>query len=90
MRVLRYSAFIVALVVCALSLPGQQVPKDQPAPFYFVALTDPACPVTGCTAPAPVTKEIRVLYFPMGINGIFKGGFDGPPSLSLPSRCRRI
>jgi hypothetical protein len=72
MRVLRYSAFIVAVVVSTLSLPGQQVPKDQPAPFYFVALTDPACPVTGYTAPAPVTKEIRVLYFPMGQGATIK------------------
>lgn len=46
--------------------------EDRPEPFYFVALTDPARPLTGYTAPAPVTKEIRVLYFPMGEGATIK------------------
>lgn len=72
MLVHRYFAFIIFVVASTLFLAGQQVQKDRPEPFYFVALTDPACPVTGFVAPAPITKEIRVLYFPMGQGATIK------------------
>lgn len=65
MRVHGYSAFIFFLVAGTLSVTAQQVSGAAPEPFYYVALTDPACPVSGFTAPAPFTNEIHVLYFPM-------------------------
>jgi thiol-disulfide isomerase/thioredoxin len=73
MRVLRYSAFILSVLASTLLLLGQQARQpDHPEHFYFVALTDPACPVTGYTGPVPVTKEIRVLYYPMGDGATIK------------------
>jgi len=72
MRALRHIAFILSVVANALSLAGQKAKDDRPEPFYYVALTDPACPVAAYTAPAPVTKEIRVLYYPMGEGATIK------------------
>lgn len=72
MRVQGYSVFILFLVASTLSLAAQQLAAGNPEPFYFVALTDPACPVSGFTAPAPVTEQIRVLYFPMGQGATIK------------------
>jgi len=72
-RALRNSAFLLsALAATPSPVVGQQVPQDPPEPFYFVALTDPACPVTGYTGPVPVTKEIHVLYYPMGEGATIK------------------
>jgi hypothetical protein len=68
----RYSAFILFVITSAFPLAAQQVQEDRPEPFYFVALTDPACPVSGYAALAPVTKEIRFLYFPMGRRATIK------------------
>ena len=73
MRVYGYSAFIFFLVACTPSVTAQQAPRAAPEPFYYVALTDPACPVSGFTPPAPVTNEIHVLYFPMGQGATIKG-----------------
>jgi thiol-disulfide isomerase/thioredoxin/predicted negative regulator of RcsB-dependent stress response len=97
MRVYRYAAFILFVIASTLSLTGQQAQKDRPEPlFYFVALTDPACPVTGFASPAPVTKEIRVFYFPMGqgatikkpqspvLHLVFDNGSDQDNELTLP------
>jgi len=72
MRVLRHSALIMSVLASTMSLVGQQVQEDRPEPFYFVALTDPACPVTGYTGPVPVTKEIRMLYYSMGQGATIK------------------
>jgi hypothetical protein len=54
---------------------------EPPAPsvFNFASLTEPACPVTNGFPPAPVTNEIRVLYYPMGTSAAIKD----PKSLSL-------
>ncbi len=62
-----FAMFLLAAISTLFSAAQQQVEPDwdQSEPLYWVALTDPACPVTGVVAPAPVTKEIRVLYFPM-------------------------
>jgi thiol-disulfide isomerase/thioredoxin len=96
MRVYRYAAFIFLVIASPLSLAGQQAQEDRPEPFYFVALTDPACPVTGFAAPAPITKEIRVLYFPMGqgatikkpqspvLHLVFDNGFDQDNEQTVP------
>ncbi len=96
MRVHRYSAFVLLVIASTLSLAGQQVQVDRPESFYFVALTDPACPVTGYQAPAPATKEIRVLYFPMGLGAtikkpklpvlhlVFDNGFGQDDNQTLP------
>lgn len=70
---------MMSVLASTMSFVGQQAQKDRPEVFYFVALTDPACPVTGYTAPAPVTKEIRVLYYPMGQGAAIKK----PKSLAL-------
>lgn len=72
MRVFRHSALILSALAGTLSLPGQQAQQDRPQRFYFVALTDPACPVTGYTGPVPLTKEIHVLYYPMGEGAAIK------------------
>lgn len=72
MCVVRHSVLIVAAFATTLSLWGEQAQEHPSAPFYFTALTDPACPVTGYLAPAPVTKELRVLYFPMGQGSTIK------------------
>jgi predicted negative regulator of RcsB-dependent stress response len=72
MRVHGYSAFIFFLVAGTLSVTAQPVSGAAPEPFYYVALTDPACPVSGFTAPAPFTNEIHVLYFPMGQGATIK------------------
>jgi thiol-disulfide isomerase/thioredoxin/predicted negative regulator of RcsB-dependent stress response len=48
---------------------GQTVQTyEPPAPsvFNFASLTEPACPVTNGFAPAPITNEIHILYYPMG------------------------
>jgi len=41
-----HSALILSVFASTMSLVGQQVREGRPEPFYFVALTDPACPVT--------------------------------------------
>ncbi len=96
MRVHGCSTFILFLVAGTLSGTAQQVARDAPEPFYYVALTDPACPVSGSTGPAPVTKEIHVLYFPMGrgatikepkspvLHLIFDNGFSPDRDQTLP------
>lgn len=65
MRVLRHPA-VILFVLATLSLVGQQLHQDRPEPFYFVALTDPACPVTRLRRTGSSQKEIRVLDYPMG------------------------
>jgi thiol-disulfide isomerase/thioredoxin/predicted negative regulator of RcsB-dependent stress response len=48
---------------------AQTVQTEKPpteSPFNFASLTEPACPVTNGFSPAPITNEIRVLYYPMG------------------------
>lgn len=72
MRVLRHFTFTLSVLACTLFVSAQQDKQDSPERFYFVSLTDPACPVTGYTGPVPVTKEIRVLYYPMGDGAIVK------------------
>lgn len=72
MRVLRHPAVILFVLAATLSLVGQQLHQDRPEPFYFIALTDPACLVTGYAGPVPVTKEIRVLDDPMGEGATIK------------------
>jgi thiol-disulfide isomerase/thioredoxin len=96
MRVHGYSTFMLFLVAGTLSVTAQQVARDAPEPFYYVALTDPACPVSGFTGPAPITKEIHVLYFPMGqgatikepkspvLHLIFDNGFGPDRDQTLP------
>ena len=96
MRVLRHSALILSALAGTLSFVGQQVQQDRAENFYFVALTDPACPVTGYTGPVPVTKEIRVLYYPMGegatikkpkspvVHIVFDEGYGRDSERSLP------
>lgn len=66
------SALVALVVACPVFLWAQQPQKDHPEPFYFVALTDPACPVSGYQAPVPVTTELRVLYFPMSEGATIK------------------
>jgi hypothetical protein len=77
-------------------ITGQPEQENSPESSYFVALTDPACSVTGFAAPAPVTKEIRVLYFPMGqgatikepkvpvLHLVFDNGFGQDNEQTLP------
>jgi len=72
MRVYGYSAFVFFLVAGTLSVTAQQESGAAPEPFYYVALTDPACPVSGFTAPAPFSNEIHVLYFLMGQGATIK------------------
>lgn len=101
MRVTRLlSAFILFVALSALPLAGQEVKEDLPAQVPFVALTDPACPVNGYAtpvpAPGPATKEIRVLYFPMGrgatikepkspiLHLVFNDGFFSDDNQTLP------
>ena len=96
MRVLRHPAVLLFVLAATLSLVGQQVHQDRPQPFYFVALTDPACPVTGYAGPVPVTKEIRVLYYPMGegatiknpkspvVHMVFDNGYGPDSDQTLP------
>ncbi len=91
MRVLRQFAFTLPVLAGTLFASAQQVKQDSPDHFYFTSLTDPACPVTGYIGPVPLTKEIRVFYYPMGeratisnpksliVHMVFDGG-DGPES----------
>ena len=71
MRPSRYLVCIFCLVLVSLLASAEQ-PQTGPEPFYFVALTDPACPVAGFVPPVPFTKELRVLYFPMGQRAVIK------------------
>lgn len=99
MRVLRHPAVILFVLAATLSLVGQQLHQDRPESFSFVALTDPACPVTGYAGPVPVTKEIRVLYYPVGVGAtiknpkspvvhmVFDNGY-GPDSNQTPSLAK--
>jgi thiol-disulfide isomerase/thioredoxin len=96
MRVHAYSTFIFLLLAHMSSLTAQQAPRAAPEPFYYVALTDPACPVSGFTPPAPVTNEIHVLYFPVGqgatikkpkspvLHLVFDNGFGPDNDRTLP------
>jgi thiol-disulfide isomerase/thioredoxin len=74
MRIHRFFAFVLFVGAGAQSLAGQEVPApgDRPVQARFVALTDPACPVTGYLDPVPGTKEIRVFYFPMAQQATIK------------------
>jgi len=61
---------------------AQTVQTEKPpteSPFNFASLTEPACPVTNGFSPAPITNEIRVLYYPMGRPAAIKD----PKSLAL-------
>lgn len=71
---MRLSCFlaIVFLATTQVAFCARQSSKDQAPTFYYASLTDPACPVSGYVPPAPVTKEIHVLYFPMGQNALIK------------------
>jgi len=73
------------LLVCcfaALSLSGLVTAGREQSPnadnskikfaFNFASLTDPACPVTAAVPHAPVTGEIRFLYYPMARNAAIK------------------
>ena len=96
MRVLRHSAVILFVLASALFLLGQLTQRDRPQRFYFVSLTDPACPVTGYTGPVPSSKEIHVLYYPMGegatiknpkapvVHLVFDGGYGPDRDQTLP------
>jgi thiol-disulfide isomerase/thioredoxin len=93
---MRLALAIVFLATAQGSVCARQSPKDQAPTFYYASLTDPACPVSGYEPPAPVTKEIHVLYFPMGQNAlikapkspvahfVFDGGFMPDSDLTLP------
>ncbi len=72
MRICCCSAIATFLLASPLFLLSQQLQKDYPKPFYFVSVTDPACPVSGYPAPVPVTNELRVFYFPMGEGATIK------------------
>jgi len=84
------------LVAGTLSVTAQQESGAAPEPFYYVALTDPARPVSGFTAPPPFTNEIHVLYFPMGqgatikepkspvLHLVFENGFGPDNDRTLP------
>ena len=72
MRVLRQFAFTLCGLASTVFASAQQVKQDSPEHFYFASLTDPACPVTGYAGPVPVTKEIRVLYYPIGEGATIK------------------
>jgi len=58
--------------VAGTTFAQQQAGKTQAGPTAFSSLVDPACPVAGYPSPAPSTEELRVLYFPMGINAVIK------------------
>ncbi len=96
MRVLRQFAFTLVVLASTLFVSAQQDKQDSPEHFYFVSLTDPACPVTGYVGPVPVTKEIRVLYYSMGegatiknprspvVHLVFDGGYGPDDDRTLP------
>lgn len=69
-----FAMFLLATISTLFSAAQQPVGTDdyQGGAVYWVSLTDPACPVTGYLAPAPVSKELRVLYFPMGKDAAIK------------------
>jgi cytochrome c biogenesis protein CcmG/thiol:disulfide interchange protein DsbE len=54
------------------------VATNGPRPV-LASVTDPACPVTVGVAPQPVAKDLRVLYFPMGI----QAAIPDPKALNL-------
>jgi thiol-disulfide isomerase/thioredoxin len=74
MRCHSFAMFLLATAstLCFAAQQPAETDGYQGGPVYWVSLTDPACPVTGYLAPAPVTKEIRVLYFPMGKGAAIK------------------
>jgi hypothetical protein len=72
MHALRLLGFLLSTAAIALPVKGQAATDHKILGPYFAALTDPACPVSGYRAPAPVTKVIHVLYFPSGQDSTIK------------------
>jgi hypothetical protein len=81
----RLPMIVEALLVCfaaTLLLTGITTASNNPPDktdgsqakfaFQFVSLTDPACPATAAVPHAPVTNEIRVLYYPMATRALIK------------------
>jgi thiol-disulfide isomerase/thioredoxin len=53
----------------AAAQEGAKGPRGAPEAMrpYYSSVTDPACPVTDGSPPVPISTELRVLYFPTGI-----------------------
>lgn len=66
MSIYRVAAMLICSAVGAGSVGAQTGPEKPAVTVWFAALSEPACPVSDSLAPAPVNKEIQVLYFPMG------------------------
>jgi thiol-disulfide isomerase/thioredoxin len=79
MSVYRVVAMLICSAVGAGIIGAQTAPGDQADMMPFAALSQPACPVSGAMAPAPIDKEIRVLYFPQG----YRASIKDPKSLTL-------
>jgi len=69
--------FVATLLLSGITIASNNPPDKTDSSqakfaFQFASLTDPACPVTAAVPHAPVTNEIRVLYYPMATRALIK------------------